>query len=123
MARYRDAMTSAVELDVLALIGDLTARDRYVDTESLARAVYDANRAAGRPAVFYPNNGPWFGMSTELRSLEQRGWIDIDPGIAELVPQGAPTPTAKHFYVGLTSSGTEQLNAAHTTAGDLQPND
>lgn len=91
--------------ELLALIGHLTTEGEYVDTERLARAVYEADREAGRAAFLYANDGPWYGLSTELRALEARGLIDVDPGVAEFVPPGAPTPVARHFFVGLTAEG------------------
>ena len=102
-------VTSMPRSELLTLIRSLAPDDRHVDTETLARAVFDADRAGGRSALLYPKDGPWYGLSSELRELEDLGLIDVDPGIAEFVPPGGPAPIARHFFVGLTDEGVKAI--------------
>jgi hypothetical protein len=47
----------------------------------------------------------YFGMRAELTRLEELGLIDIDPGMAEFVPRGAPAPTQDSLGFRLTPAG------------------
>lgn len=85
-------------LDLLQTIADLVGDGDATDTEQLAGAT-------GR-ATFGP---PWFGMRDELEALEQEGFVEIDPGIAEYHAPNEPTPTTERLYLAITDAGREVL--------------
>lgn len=96
-----------VDHDLLRVIADLAEQDRG-GTADISKAKYDADGAAGRNRVWY-NRPPFFGLDREFRALEDAGYIEIDPGMAEMVPPGQPTPTVGEFYIDLTAAGRDAL--------------
>jgi len=88
----------------------LTGGQQFVDTETLARSVYDADLAA-RGTAHFMTQPPWHGLGDELRALEVEGLVDIEVGAAQYVAPGMPAPTLQHYFVGLTDEGRLLLQA------------
>jgi len=104
-------VASPREVQVLAVVASLTAEGpQFVDTETLARSLYDADLAARRNARFM-TQPPWHGLRDELRALETEGLVDVDVGAAQYVAPGMPASTPQHYFVGVTEEGRSLVQA------------
>lgn len=95
------------DLELLRLIVDLEdalPESRALDTESIARAKFEAAMAARRSAMFV-RQGPWYGLSDELSQLRRAGFVTVDPGVAEYRLPNQPASTPTHFYIAVSPGG------------------
>lgn len=78
--------------------------DAWLDTEQASERVLARLRDSGESFTLF-TTAPWFGLSEPARHLEMLGLIAVDPGVAEFVPPGRPTPTAKCLFLAVTDKG------------------
>lgn len=111
-------MTNASADELLRLVQELGGRGGAVGTKRLAKAAYEANRSGERPASRYFDMPPWYGIEHDVRALEAKGYVEVDPGMASPVPHGAPARTAEEYFVVLTDKGSAAIAASAPIAFD-----
>src|SRR5690242_10874605 len=93
-------------LVVLAAVGGTDG----VAVEALARAVLDADQAAGNAAAAVPGP-PWYGLDVPLGRLEDRGLVEIEVATASEDAPGSPAPAADDYFVAVTHAGRRAVEA------------
>lgn len=106
-ARSLFGVNEELDLHLLQLIADLADLGKS-GTQAIARAKFDADIAAKRPA-HRTERSPYFWLDRQLGALRDAGFIDIDPGMAQAVPAGEPTPGPGEYYIDLTDAGRKAL--------------
>lgn len=104
---------SAEEQALLIALLQLSEHDHVPDTEAVAVRMREILERKGLQWFPLPNR-PWYGTDDAVLRLEKLGLVEVDPGIAPVIPPGAPAPEAKRFWFVLTDEGSRVAHELQT---------
>src|SRR5688572_5261677 len=101
-------MSEIDHMALLAVIADVAPVGKAVDTQTLAKAVFDTARERGEPASMF-NGDVYGGFRSQIDRLEANGLLDVDPGVAEFHARDQPAPIGRELYLTVTAAGLDAL--------------
>lgn len=105
-----DGVHEEPDIELLALVAAIAPPGSDgIGSDAIADAKYDADVAAGRPAM-RTTSPPYFGLDGSLWALERAGLIEIDPGVASPTLPGRPASTPQEVFVTVTPTGAAALD-------------
>jgi hypothetical protein len=100
-----DALSKATRLVQLAAEH---GQNGVISVEALAEKAYETAAADGESASV-SGSAPWYGLDRELDQLQQLGLVEIDPGMASVVPPGSSAARTDGYAVVITQKANSLL--------------